>query len=217
MANILETTRLSERPFARLIVLKRTFSQTTEGTAPEGAGRALADITSKRESAGSMIISVNSKIRIPAELWRPENRAAALKRIEDIQWQAGPVVGFSVVAAEDLLPGEKSLTCPTCGWIHDPGFTQIIIQPERVIMLAGILTQIVDLVHREHEKGFRALSSKNEQLVGLCAGYRHPCKAFDDLKHRIDYKTLFDTRKRGFISLRGAIGINRNKSESRPE
>jgi hypothetical protein len=53
--------------------------------------------------------------------------------------------------------------------------------------------------------------------IDFGAGYRHPCKAFADLNHRRDYQTLFDTRKRGFLSLRGANGINRNKSQSNPE
>jgi hypothetical protein len=42
-------------------------------------------------------------------------------------------------------------------------------------------------------------------------------RPFDDLNRRNEYKQLFDTRKRGLISLRGAFGRNRNKSESGPE
>ena len=84
-------------------------------------------------------------------------------------------------------------------------------------MLRGILPEIVALVHEAHEKGLPALSTKDDKLIEVCGGYKHPCKAFDDLRHRNDYKILFDTRKRGFISLRGAVGISRNKSEAGPE
>ena len=109
------------------------------------------------------------------------------------------------------------LSCPVCCWIHDAGFTQIRVNQDGVITLGGILPDIVALVHCAHEKGLAGLSTKDDELLKICGGYRNPCKAFDDLNHRNDYKTLFETHKRGFISLHGAVGKNRNKSESNPE
>jgi len=74
---------------------------------------------------------------------------------------------------------------------------------EPPLLLGGVLPEIVRLVHQAHEQGFPALSTKAEALVKACGGYRHPCKAFDDLKQRAAYQQLFDTRRRGFIALRG--------------
>jgi hypothetical protein len=107
--------------------------------------------------------------------------------------------------------------CRVCGWIHDVGFTQIITDEPGVIRLGSRLADIVRLVHHAHEQGFPGLSTKDEALVETCGGYGNPCKAFDDLNCRTEYKQLFDTSRRGFISLRGAVGRNRNKSESSPE
>jgi hypothetical protein len=82
-----------------------------------------------------------------------------------------------------------------------------------VVSLAGCLPEILRLVHCSHEKGLPALSTKDDALLKACGGYHNPCKAFDDLNRRTEYKKLFDTRKRGFIALRGYPGISRNKSE----
>jgi len=70
------------------------------------------------------------------------------------------------------------------------------------IVLNGRLPQIVATVHRAHEQGHAGLDIKDAELQKSCGGYHHPCKAFNDLKHRHDYKTLFDTRQRGRLSLR---------------
>lgn len=118
-------------------------------------------------------------------------------------------------AARPHEVGQKK--CPVCGWLHDDGFTQIRPDADGVITLSGILPDIMRVVHRAHEKGFERLITKDDELRRVCGGYRHPCKAFGDLNRSADYQRLFDTRRRGFISLRGAVGRNRNKSESSPE
>lgn len=112
---------------------------------------------------------------------------------------------------------QRYSACSTCGWRHDAGFTQIQIPGHEVVSLAGVLPGIVRLVHDAHEKGFPGLSTKDDALLEACGGYRNPCKAFDDLKRRREYQLLFDTRRRGFIALRGAAGRTRNKSEASPE
>jgi hypothetical protein len=106
--------------------------------------------------------------------------------------------------------------CRICGWIHDARFTQIKVSQNKVISLGGVLPDIVAATHRALEKGL-ALSTKDEELLKICGSYKHPSKAFDDLKHREDYKILFN-RRRGFISLRGANGIDpERKSETNTE
>ena len=135
------------------------------------------------------------------------------------------VMGFvpapqQAVRSSQLTMAEKPAkgeACPVCGWIHDAGLTQIKIAGADPISLSGLLPDIVRLVHRAHEKGLAGVSTKDDTLVKICGGYKHPCKAFDDLNQRAAYKLLFDTSRRGFISLRGAVGRNRNKSESNPE
>jgi hypothetical protein len=171
----------------------------------------------KTESQESVILSVNSTLKIPAEHWRPENRSAEMKKMADALGQFGELDQFNVESSNSIGDAHRQDVCPVCGWIHDAGFTQIKTNQDEVIMLGGILPDIVALIHGAHEKGLPALSTKDEKLLRLCGGYRNPCKAFDDLKHRNDYKRLFDTRKRGFITLRGAVGFNRNKSEADSE
>ena len=171
----------------------------------------------KSESQESVILSVNSTLKIPVDHWRPENRSAEIKKLADALAQIGELAQLNVESAKSIADVHRQAVCPVCGWMHDAGFTQIKASQDEVITLGGLLPDIVALVHRAHEKGFTGVSTKDEQLLKICAGYRHPCKAFDDLKRRDEYQRLFDTRKRGFISLRGALGINRNKSETGPE
>jgi hypothetical protein len=182
----------------------------------EGLLRKLEELTGllipKTESQESVILSVNSTLKIPVEHWRPENRSTEIKKVADALAQVGEVDGLEVKSTRSI-----GNACPICGSVHDAGFTQIKPTQGEVIALGGILPDIVAVVHRAHEKGLTGLSSKNEELLKICAGYKHPCKAFDDLKCRDGYKKLFDTRKRGFISLHGAIGTNRNNSEASPE
>jgi hypothetical protein len=171
----------------------------------------------KAESRESVILTVNSTLKIPVEHWRPENRSAEIKKVADALALLGEVEGLKIEDPKSTGNRVHHAVCPVCGWIHDAGFTQIKIGDGAVITLGGILPDIVALVHRAHANALMGLSTKDEELIKACGGYRHPCKAFDDLKHRNDYKRLFDTRKRGFLSLRGAIGINRNKPEPGPE
>jgi len=96
----------------------------------------------------------------------------------------------------------KKLVCGVCGWGHDAGFTRIEIPGRRVIALHGLMAQIVGLVHEAQASGAGAVSTKDEKLLALCGGYRHPCKVFDDLKRRADYKVLFDTKRRGLLGLK---------------
>jgi hypothetical protein len=141
-------------------------------------------------------------------------------------WPAEVTAGANPIA--DLRPPAGSETgvlihsfgcpqCSVCGWVHDPGFNQIKLGRGEVVFLRGVLPAIVALVHEAHAQGFDGLSSKDDRLRTLCGGYRHPCKAFDDLDRRREYHLLFDTSRRGLLSLRGAVGMNRNKSEPRPE
>jgi hypothetical protein len=171
----------------------------------------------KTESEDSVILSVNSKLKVPAEHWQPENRSAEIKKVADALAQIGEVDGLDVESAKGIDDAKPQEICPVCSWVHDAGFTQIKANQEGVVTLGGVLPDIVALVHKAHEKGLSGLSTKDDNLLKVCGGYGNPCKAFDDLNHRDDYKVLFDTRKRGFISLRGALGINRNKSEPAPE
>lgn len=187
----------------------------------EGLLREVEKITGllvpKTESRESVILSVNSTLKIPVEHWQPENRSAEIKKLADALAQIGEVDGLKVESTKSLDDAHRQVVCRVCGWIHDAGFTQLKTNQDKIITLSGKLPDIVALVHHAHEKGFPALSTKDDELVKICGGYGNPCKAFDDLKHRDEYKILFDTRKRGFISLRGALGINRNKSETSPE
>jgi len=187
----------------------------------EGLLRELENLTGrlipKTESPESVIVSVNSKLKIPLEHWKPENRSGEIKKLADALGQFGELEQLNVETAKSIGDIRQQAVCPVCGWIHDAGFTQIKISQEEVATLGGILPDIVALVHKAHAKGLAGLSTKDAELLNVCGGYKHPCKAFDDLEHRNDYKCLFDTRKRGFISLRGADGTNRNKSEAEPE
>ena len=51
-------------------------------------------------------------------------------------------------------------------------------------------------------QGHARLSTKDDTLQRICGGYHSPSKAFHDLRQNPDYRTLFDTSRRGFISLR---------------
>lgn len=104
------------------------------------------------------------------------------------------------------------VVCRTCGWIHDPAFHQIKANGREIYLLGGVLSEIVAAVHHAHAIGRKGLNTKDEELVKICGGYKNPCKAFEDKKHRDDYKTLFFTRKRGFISLRT---VNKLETEER--
>jgi hypothetical protein len=184
---------------------------------PRQVGKLASQLTPREQTRESLVLSVNATLKIPVEHWRPENRAAEIKKVADALAQIGEVDGLSVKPGMSYGAPPHPDACQVCGWVHDPGFTQIKTNHDETIVLGGRLPEIVALVHHAHERGLAGLSTKDEALHKVCAGYRHPCKAFADLNHRRDYQTLFDTRKRGFLSLRGANGINRNKSQSNPE
>jgi hypothetical protein len=171
----------------------------------------------KPEVEESVILSVNSQLKVPASWWHAENRTATMKLIADAQAQAGEIVGFGVQAAGHTGNQLTAQTCPVCGWIHDASFTQIKIDGAEPISLSGLLPDILRTVHRAHEKGLAGMSTKDKELTAVCGGYYNPCKAFHALKRQREYRLLFDTSRRGTISLRGAIGKNWNKSEAGPE
>ena len=163
----------------------------------------------KAQTEDSVILTVNSQIKVPAAAWRPENRSATIKSMADALPPGWELEQIQVGPTQKREAG----ACPTCGWIHDATLTAIRIGDGEAVTLGGILPDIVRLVHEAHAKGLPALSTKDDELLKTCGGYGNPCKAFDDLKHRHEYKLLFDTRRRGFIALRGAVGRSRNKSE----
>jgi hypothetical protein len=182
----------------------------------ENIGKLPGLLKPEKRNPESVVIAVNTKIKIPADLWRPENRSTIIKLMADAQGQVGEVMEFAVGTSESMQEKPGQSPCNVCHWAHDAAFTQIKVSSDKIISLGGVLPDIVAAVHRAGEKGL-ALSTKDEELVKLCGSYRHPSKAFDDLKHREDYKILF-ARKRGFISLRGVTGINsERKSETNPE
>ena len=187
----------------------------------EGLLREIETITSrlipKSERQESVILSFNAQLKVPAESWRPENRSATIARICAAQAQAGELEQFSVQPAGSPPAIQPPTACAVCGWQHDAGFTQVRLDAAEVVCLRGVLPDIVAAVHRAHEKGFPRLSTKDDELLHTCGGYGNPCKAFDDLKQRRSYKFLFDTSRRGFIALRGAVGRNRKETEPRPE
>jgi hypothetical protein len=68
--------------------------------------------------------------------------------------------------------------------------------------LAGVLPDIVACVHKALARGHPRLSTKDETLQRICGGYHSPSKAFHDLRQSPAYRALFDTSRRGFLSLR---------------
>jgi len=176
-----------------------------------------AELIPKAEAETSVILSVNYQLKVPASWWDSEQQSATIKQIADSRPQVGQLTGLSVQAAGSPLAQLMQPACLVCGWIHDAEFTQMKQDGADAISLSGRLPDIVRVVHRAHEKGFERINIKDEELLRICGSYRHPCKAFDDLNHRADYKRLFVTSNRGFIALRGAGGMVRNKSESSPE
>lgn len=171
-----------------------------------------AQLIPKAEAAKSVILSVNYQLKVPASWWHPEQQGATIKQIADARPQACQLSGLSVQEAGSGAVQLMQPACPVCGWIHDAAFTQITISDEK-ITLGGILPDIVRKVHDSHARDLAGVSTKDEHLTKICGGYYSPCKAFHGLKRQREYRLLFDTSRRGTISLRGAIGKNWNKSE----
>ncbi len=164
-------------------------------------------------SSSLIVLCINSRIEVTAKQWNVD-QGKIIKQIGDFKTSIGRLVGLNINVESDFTPRLERKLCHICGWFHEPGFAQIKSPGHDTISLAGVLPEIVSLVHHAHEKGFPALSTKDEELLNLCGGYRNPCKAFHDLKHPDDYKKLFNTRRRGFIAL---YGTNRNISKSNSE
>jgi hypothetical protein len=165
----------------------------------------------------SVILGVNAGLKIPADAWLPANRSTTIKKIADALSRVGELTKIAMTQALSGIGRSSTQNCAVCGWIHDAGFTQIQIGEGDAIFLRGAASAIALLIHQAHERGLPALSTKDEDLLEVCRGYHHPCKAFDDLNRRGEYKRLFDTSRRGFISLRGTLGRNRNQPQPRPE
>jgi hypothetical protein len=157
----------------------------------------------------TQLIHLSATLRLPASSWRTGIRGATNKK------NANAFLQLLEINVSSGYPGViKEKSHP---WIYNAGFSQIRIENGDWILLSGILPRIVRVVHLVHESGFAGLSTKDDELLEICDGYRHPCKAFDDLQRRGEYRRLFDTRRRGLIPMRGAVGSNRNKSESNSE
>jgi len=154
------------------------------------------------ESQDSVILMVNAQLKVPANRWKPEGRGNVIKAITDGLSRGGEVSQINVEPGGTLnqLRGPH---CSVCGFAHDAAFTQIIVPGLPPVTIAGVLPDIVRCVHAAHEKGFARLSTKDDDLLRRCGGYRHPSKAFHDLGQSGAYKVLFDTSRRGFIALRG--------------
>jgi hypothetical protein len=157
-------------------------------------------------------ISIVATVLVPVAVWRPGTTGELIKRLTDGFSRIGEVESLTVHNAAGRTRQEHG-TCSICGWEHDDGFARWITDHENALVLRGAAADIARLVHEAHERGLCGLSTKEERLARACGGYRHPCKAFDDLKLRAEYKRLFDTSRRGFISLRGLAGKNRNNPE----
>ncbi|MCW5553321.1 MAG: hypothetical protein KIS67_14320 [Verrucomicrobiae bacterium] len=164
-----------------------------------------------------VLLSVRALLGVPIRHGEDENTSAVVQQIIASLASIGGVRAFAVEEAGAAMASATGCACSVCGWVHDSSFTQIKPDTGEAISLGGVLPYILALVHTAHEKGLNGLSSKDATLLNICGGYRHPCKAFDDLNQRAAYKRLFDTRRRGFIALRGAVGKSRNKSEFNPE
>ena len=156
---------------------------TAAGTVTMKSGAVVAAKIARREHLGD-----------EARVVREERMIAALNRSKDIKDEKD--------SRDVRVEGKQPQVCRVCGWGHDAGFTRIEIPGRPVIALHGLMAQIVGLVHAAQASGAGAVSTKDERLLAVCGGYRHPCKVFDDRKRRADYKVLFDTGRRGFLGLR---------------
>ena len=135
-------------------------------------------------------------------------RLYELDIVAEVKHRAGVLAALEALKADRPAHAKRQQKaekerCRVCGWVHDTSLTQFAIPGHDAISLRGVLPDIVRAVQQAHERGLAGLSSKDEALVKVVGGYRHPCKAFHDLKQREAYKALFDTSCRGFIALRG--------------
>jgi hypothetical protein len=184
---------------------KRAAEKLAKGSVPDAPGKP------------PVILEVNAGLKIPTGAWLPENQSTTIKKIADALSTVGELCKIAMTLTGSGIGRFFTDSCAVCGWAHDAGFTQIKIGEGDTIFLRGAASAIALLIHQAHERGLPSLSTKDENLLDVCRGYHHPCKAFGDLKRKGEYKRLFDTSRRGFISLRGTLGKNRNKSQPRPE
>ncbi len=162
------------------------------------------ELIPKKEIERSVILEFHGQLKIPAEHWSPQKRGDVMKMIMDSLSAGGEVTRLDVRSPDaGSLP--QSDACATCGWTHDRGFMEIRVPGYERFSLPGVLPDIVRCVHNTHEKGVARLGMKDETLVKACGGYFHPSKAFYDLGQRDAYRVLFNTSRRGFISLRGLV------------
>lgn len=156
---------------------------------------------------GAVLLKISATLAVPSPCANYDSAQANIMHLLRSLAEEGVITEFKLEA-----PGPES--CPVCGWEHDRQFRHIRRSgtPDW-ITLRGAACRIFSTVHAAHERGLAALSTKDDALEQACGGYRHPCKVFDDLGLRAEYKRLFDTRRRGYIALLGFLGMNRNKSE----
>jgi hypothetical protein len=175
------------------------------------------ELIPKEEIQDSVVLKVNAELKVPAARWHPQMRSDKIKEITETLARAGVLQSIAVAPVADGAGKPGAESCAICGWTHDAGFTQIVTGEGDPIFLRGACSEIARLVHLAHERGLPSLSTKDQDLLNACGGYHHPCKAYGDLKRQAEYKRLFDTSRRGCITLRGVIGRNRNQSQTRPE
>lgn len=149
------------------------------------------------QASGPQFIRLNLSVDVPLDAVASKDLAAPVKEFVQKITQLG-----------GRLPTDRGGTCPVCGWIHDADFTLINLGDGEIIHLGGVLPNIVSLVHKSHANGLGGMSTKDAALLRACSSYLHPSKAFHSLKHSSDYQRLFNTRKRGFLSLGIPLGTN---------
>jgi len=170
---------------------------------------ALETLSALDTKANSLTTTANATI--PAEISRQPLSEHEYALVQQDRLIAATSLAHSASpqpSAFSLHPSAFSLSppCPTCGLIHGSQFTSILIPAAKPIpvTLSGVLPDIVACVHKAQAQGHARLSTKDETLQRICGGYRSPSKAFHDLRQSAAYRALFDTSRRGFISLRHA-------------
>ena len=185
-------------------------------TTDEATAVAVAAVTSIDTVAGT--VTMKSGVVVAARFYRREHLAEEARVVREERMitalgQREPAGNVGLVShtkvAKDTKVGQKKVqeclpVCEVCGWGHDAGFSRVEIPGRAVIALHGLMAQIVGLVHAAQASGSGAVSTKDERLLAVCGGYRHPCKVFDDRKRGADYKVLFETRRRGYLRLKGS-------------
>lgn len=148
-------------------------------------------------------VTTKAGVAVPAQVTRKALSGEEYRSVQQERMIAAISVSGAVPAAEERKRSLAEKSCATCGWVHDARFHQIVIPGEPPVTLAGLLPKIVACVHAAHAKNQPSLSTKDDDLLRICGGYRNPCKAFYDLHEKRAYKALFDTSRRGLIALRG--------------